>query len=121
MERRRDVRVSLDQTVRVTALGRNRHEMQGRAGDLSGRGIRILVPARLPAGDPVRIDLEDGLLLGEVCYCQSHDDGFMIGVHLDQALSGLAELTRLNRALLSEGDERERDRAALSYSVSEQA
>jgi len=121
MERRRDVRVSLDQTVSVTALGRNRQQMQGKTADLSGRGIRILVPATLLVGDPVRIDLEDALLLGDVCYCQPHDSGFMIGVEIDQALSGLAELARLNQALLQDGDTRKGDRGALSYSISEQA
>lgn len=100
MERRRDVRVSLDQKVRVTVLGRrvlgtNDWQVDARAADLSGRGIRILAPARIASGDAVRIDLEDAMLLGEVCYCQPHNDGFMIGVQLDQALSNVGELARL--------------------------
>ena len=121
MERRRDVRVNLDQMVRVTALSGNREAMQGMAADLSGRGIRVLVPERLAAGDPVRIDLDDALLLGEVCYCEPCESGFLIGVELDQVLNGLAALERLNRVLLNDGGERETERGALSYSISEQA
>ena len=104
MERRRDVRVSLDQTVRVTALGKNRQQIQGKAVDLSGRGIRITVPARVPPGAAVKIELDDALLLGEICYCRPCDRGFMIGVEIDQALHGLADLARLNQTLLNDGD-----------------
>ena len=119
MERRRDVRVRLNQAVRVTCLSANCH-MQGRAADLSLRGIRILIPARLAVGDPVRIEIEDALLLGEVCYCQPYDRGFMIGVQIDQALNGLSELAHLHQTLLQDGVGRLRNPSALSYSISEQ-
>ena len=119
MERRRDVRVNLYHTVLVTPLGGNGQRMKGRTADLSGRGMRILVPAGIAVSHPVRIDLDDAMLLGEVCYCQPYDRGFMIGVELDQALNGMAQLARLRRALLPERDVREHDEAALSYSMSE--
>ena len=120
MERRCEVRVSLDQMICVTVLGANSFPMQGTAADLSGRGIRIVVPARIAVGDPLRIDFEDVLLLGEVCYCQPYGRDFMIGVQLDQALNGLAALARLNGALLQDRSESARDAGELSYSISEQ-
>jgi hypothetical protein len=102
MERRREVRVNFSQPVRVTALDGSLEPLDGQAVDLSGRGIRVLVPAPISPGEPVKIELEDALLLGETCFCQRLDSGFMIGVEVDQALRGLADLACLNRALLGE-------------------
>lgn len=116
MERRTYIRVAVEQSVCVTSL-RDRHVVMGKAVDLSGRGMRILLPSRLPPGDPIRMELEDALLLGEICYCRPEGDGFLAGVQLDQVLSGMAGLALLNRALLNAGAESET--SALSYSVSE--
>ena len=107
MERRRDLRINSDQAVRVTVLGKIRNQTQGRAIDISGSGIRIVVPCSFVPGDAVRIDTEDAMLLGDVCYCSAREGDFVIGVALDQALNGLADLARLNEALLLEsGGER---------------
>jgi len=102
MERRSEPRVIADQAVRITTLGKYRHEMQGKAVGLSGHGMQITVPNRVAPGDPVKIELDDTLVFGEICYCCPNGRAFMIGVQLDQALQGLAELARLNRALLSD-------------------
>ena len=112
MERRHELRVTSDQTVDVAALGPDRRQMKGITLNMSGRGISIFVPTAFSPGDAVRIELEDALLLGEVCYCRPHNEGFIVGLEVDQVLEGLAELNRLNRALLG---------TALSYSMSEQA
>ena len=102
MDRRREVRVTADQIVRVTALGKYPLQMDGIAVDLSGRGLRILVPDAVDPGDAVKIDLEDTLLLGEICYCKPRDYGYIVGIEVDQVLSGLADLARLNRALFED-------------------
>lgn len=99
MDRRREVRVTADQIVKVTALGKYRQKMDGIAVDLSGRGLRVLLPDPVEPGDALKIDLEDTLLLGEVCYCTAQDYGYIVGIEVDQVLSGLADLARLNRAL----------------------
>jgi hypothetical protein len=100
IERRSEVRVVADQPVRVTTLGEDRHEMQGKAVDLSCHGMRIEVPNRVAPGDPVKIELDDAIVFGEICYCCPNGRRFMVGVQLDQALQGLAELARLKQALL---------------------
>jgi len=115
MDRRREERVTADQLVKVTALGKYRRQVEGIAVDLSGRGLRIFLPAAVDAGDAVKIDLEDTLLLGEVCYCTPQDYGYMVGIEVDQVLSGLADLARLNRALFEDAP------ARVILPVSEQA
>ena len=111
MERRHELRVTSDQTVDVAALGPDRRQMKGITLNMSGRGISIFVPTAFTAGDPVRVQIDDSLLLGEVCYCHPKNEGFVIGIEIDQVLNGLAALERLNRALRGE---------AVSYSMSEQ-
>lgn len=109
MERRSSLRVGFNQSVRVTALGGNRCQMAARALDASERGIRLLLPADLKPGDLVRIDVDDALLLGEVCYCQPGEGGFTAGIKLDQALDRIGDLARLHRALFDqEGGRQER-------------
>ena len=102
MDRRREVRVTADQIVKVTALGEDRQKMDGIVVDLSGCGLRLLLPDPVEPGDALKIELEDSLLLGEVCYCSPQDFGYMAGIEVDQVLSGLADLARLNRALFED-------------------
>lgn len=100
MDRRSQLRIAADQKVVVTLLGRQRRTMHGRIVDISGKGLRLLIPERGMPGDPLKIVLEDALLLGEICYCRREDRGFLLGIELNQALNGLAALAQLNRALL---------------------
>lgn len=116
MERRRETRLRTNQEVMITVLGKHRTQMQGKNMDLSGCGMRVAVPDRVSPGDAVKVDMDDALLLGEVCYCRRHESGFILGIELDQALSGLADLKRLNDSLL---DDAERLPAAEAVHVTE--
>jgi hypothetical protein len=64
--------------------------------------MRLLLSGRVSPGDAVKIDIDDDLLLGEICYCETQGADFIVGVELDQALAGLSELARLNLALFEE-------------------
>lgn len=86
----------------VTVLGSHALQISGTAIDISGRGLRLLLSGRVGPGDPVKIDMDDSLLLGEVCYCQTQGSDYIVGVEIDQALAGLSELARLNLALFEE-------------------
>ena len=111
MERRSGVRVSADQKILLTVMGENRREMEGIAIELSGCGMRIRIPEPARTGDAVKIQLQDALLLGEICYCRPDESGFVAGVEVHEALSGLKDLAKLNRALLGQRIEE----GALSY------
>jgi hypothetical protein len=65
-----------------------------RVSDFSGRGMRLLSPVPISPGSPVRIDIGDSLMLGEICYCREDEGGFSLGVILEQVLRGLTELAR---------------------------
>lgn len=91
-----------EQELRVTVLGTDGPQLTGSAVDLSGRGMRVFLPAPVSPGDAVKIELEDALLVGEVCYCHAAERGFVAGVEVDQVLNGLGQLAALNNALMGE-------------------
>ncbi|MEO7145371.1 MAG: PilZ domain-containing protein [Bryobacteraceae bacterium] len=102
MERRREARFQTQQQVEVAILTEPRSQCVGRILDTSGRGLRLVLPFAVTLGAAVRVDSPDALLLGEVCHCGPADDGFTVGLVLDQTLTGLGDLVRLNRSLLGE-------------------
>ena len=74
----------------------------------SGRGLGLVTPTPIPAGAPIRIELEDAVVLGEAIYCRSDEDGHFVGVEMDQMLVGLTELGRRLEALMNADVDRER-------------
>lgn len=74
--------------------------------DASERGMRLLSAAPLDAGQAVKIELNDAMFLGEVCYCApvagSHADGFHMGIMIQECLTGLTSLHHLIHALTPE-------------------
>lgn len=102
MEQRGESRFDVEQTVRVTALGDQSESFPAQVANLSGTGLRLLVPRLVPAGAALQVEWNEMLLLGEVCYCQPVDGGFAIGVELEHALLHTGELARLARKLLGE-------------------
>lgn len=62
--------------------------------------MRVRVPRPVPAGTAIRVEVEDQILLGEACYCQSLLGGqYAIGLQLEQSLNNLEDLSRLVKAL----------------------
>jgi hypothetical protein len=78
--------------------------MRAEVMDFSGRGMRLRTSFDIPAGTAVRIDIDNSLLLGEVCHCVQVDDHYEAGIKLDQVLSGLCDLEQINRNLVGEQD-----------------
>ena len=53
-------------------------------------GLEVEGP--LAIGAPLKIVLDDSILLGEVIYCRRQESGYYVGIELEQALCGLADL-----------------------------
>jgi hypothetical protein len=104
MEQRGEPRIDVAQTVRLTTLGEQSQELPAQIANLSGTGLRLLVDRHIPTGVTLRIEWDQILLLGEVCYCQSVDGGYAIGVELEHALLHTRDLARLARELLGDVD-----------------
>jgi hypothetical protein len=113
-ERRIDAQVSgtTPQTVKVTLLGRGgspdggdqkAQPLDALLLDYSGRGMRLEFGFLAAPGTALRIEFDDQVLLGEVCYCQSMGEGrYAAGIELEQSLKNLDDLSRLMRALVDD-------------------
>jgi hypothetical protein len=80
VERRQEPRFSLSQSMRVTLLDPSHKEIEAFVIDVSGGGLCLRLPCRIPAGTPVKVETPDVLLLGDICYCATDEDGFRAGV-----------------------------------------
>lgn len=63
--------------------------------NVSGRGMQVRLPKRMPVNTPVRIDYADALLLGDICYCNEQGGTIVCGIILAHSLVGTAALTAL--------------------------
>ena len=73
--------------------------MPGEVENLSPAGARLRLEKPLPLNAPVKVELEEAVLLGEVCYVQPARERFAVGLAVDQVLHRTPELARLVRAL----------------------
>jgi len=102
MERRREPRIQADQKVDLIVLGTDTGAIDAHATQFSGRGMRLVVRQAVPLGTAVKVQGDDWLVLGEVCYCRKERLSFVIGLKLEHSLTGLRELEELNRKFTSE-------------------
>jgi hypothetical protein len=104
MEKRGEPRFEAEQMVRATTLGEQSEEFPAQIANISGAGMRLLVDRPVPVGMTLKVEWDEILLLGEVCYCQSMEGGYAIGVELEHALLHTGEMARLARRLLGDAD-----------------
>jgi len=102
MNLRTENRIPVHRPVKLTVLGDKPQEYEALLSNLSGRGLRVIVDAPVPVDSAVRVDLEDSIILGEVCYCEPFGDQWALGLEMEQALSDLRGLCRLVERLLQE-------------------
>ncbi len=107
-EQRTQLRMEVDQPVRITLLDQPRRVQKGRLANLSGRGMRIVVGEAMPIDGAVKVDWDDTLVLGEVRYCVPESNQFVIGLELQHSLTELGSLVRLSESLLAKTRENQR-------------
>ncbi len=83
-------------------LGNETEVIDARATQFSGRGLRLVLKQSLPVSAVVKVQGDDWLVLGEVCYCRKERSNFVVGLQLEHSLMGLQELKDLNRKFASE-------------------
>jgi hypothetical protein len=70
--------------------------------EMVGSTLLMSTPGKISLGTTVRIEGNDTLLLGEICGMEPLKDAWIIAVRIAHSLGSLADLERLNRALLGE-------------------
>jgi hypothetical protein len=88
-------RIQSSQSVAIILFGEPDIQISARIKNLSGRGVGLELEGPVAPGTPLKIELEDALLLGEVIYCRQDDASYYVGVELEHSLCGLGELSRI--------------------------
>lgn len=102
MERRQETRAETDSRVEITILGEHCVAFPARLLNRSGQGLSLATDQLIPLDAPVRIDLEDSILLGEVCHCATENGRYITGIKLQHVLHGLTDLNRLVAGIMGE-------------------
>lgn len=71
--------------------------------NISGRGISLTTKSSVPASSAVRLDVNDNMLLGEVCHSrQTGPSEYICGVRLEQVLTAVGDLSNLVSGIMGE-------------------
>ena len=92
MNQRRELRIEIDQSVRVTIFGEPDIQLPARIKNVSPRGVGLELQGPVAVGAALKIELDDALLLGEVIYCREDEASYYVGVELEHSLCGLRDL-----------------------------
>jgi hypothetical protein len=96
----------VDQPVAVTIYGRPDLQLTATVRSASALGLGLEMSTPTTPGTALKIRLDDAILLGEIVHCRPVEGGgYMVGVRLEQALNGLAELARALEAFKESGIE----------------
>lgn len=95
--------------VQLTLLGDGAGapvRLNAKVGNLSGRGVRLLIDRPLEVNIAVQVDFQydsdAALLLGEVVYCVAQGEHYAVGLELHHRLVHLTSLRELMKRLMSE-------------------
>jgi hypothetical protein len=108
MERRREARIRTDKPVELTVLGSEESSGPAQAIEFSGHGLQVVLHRPIPVNAAVKVEGDDWMMLGEVCYCRQEGIHFVAGLKIDQTLDNLQELSKLNENLLNTQPQAER-------------
>jgi light-regulated signal transduction histidine kinase (bacteriophytochrome) len=88
---RHEPRFNVNQSIRVTILGNPEIWLSGRAREVSRSGMRLVLdrPARL--GSAIKVEWNEDLLLGSVCYCTKENSSYVVGLRLFSSWESLTE------------------------------
>src|SRR5436190_18902409 len=111
MNQRRDTRLQTDQPIQITVFGDPDLQVPAVVKNVSGRGLGLEIETPLAIGAALKIVLEDSILLGEVIYCRDYGGTHYVGIELEHALTGLAELAKALRRFGDEYSDAERPHA----------
>lgn len=68
---------------------------EARVSSANGKVLELLGNTSLAAGSAVRIDVEGGMVLGEVIYSKHQPSGCVVRVQIDQVIPSVSELAKL--------------------------
>jgi hypothetical protein len=86
-EMRREPRFTVSDPVQLTLLEMpDAPSIQGEISDLSKSGLALLASSQVPIGQPVKVELADAVVMGQVRYSKPTPEGFKTGVEIESVL-----------------------------------
>ena len=76
----------------MSVLGTASQILRGEIRNVSKSGTQLQIDQPIGPGSLLRIEYDNNLLLGEVIYCQQQHTGWLVGLRIEHALSGLTAL-----------------------------
>jgi hypothetical protein len=102
VERRTEPRFKTKQLVEIIVLGDSQTMTPALLYDVSMHGMGLVTNRPVPVGSKVKVALaNDEILIGEVCRCTPRDDGFIIGLRLQQSLTDVGKSSSVQRKLFA--------------------
>lgn len=97
-ESRRERRLAVNTAVTVKLLGMlGEPTVTGRVLDMSGSGVRVMLPTPMPCGGKVRIEGDGLVMFGEVVRCAPNGDAYSLGIALSHSEAGDREAPPVRR------------------------
>jgi hypothetical protein len=91
-DQRQAQRHQISQSASVNVLGTISQVFQCEIRNVSKGGTQLHLEQPLGTGSLLKIEYDNNLLLGEVVYCQQEQAGWVAGIRIEHALSGLTVL-----------------------------
>jgi hypothetical protein len=88
--------------VKITLLDESEQDWVGQTLNVSASGMSFSVPVSLPVGSLVKLEVPDGMVLGEVRHCrkpQIPEQPYVIGLSIEHVLFGWVEFYEKARAM----------------------
>jgi hypothetical protein len=101
-ERRLETRFECSELVKITLLDESEQDWVGQTLNVSASGMSFSVPVSLPVGSLVKLEVPDGMVLGEVRHCrkpQIPEQPYVIGLSIEHVLFGWMEFYEKARAM----------------------
>jgi len=100
VERRQDPRFETYRQVDLILLAEDDERVPARLTNVSNRGLSLLLDKPVALSAPVRIDVDDTILLGEVCRCVRDGTAYSAAILLEQGLTSVTSLNQLVAAVM---------------------
>ena len=85
--------------VQVTGLEDLPLRTSGRIINVSRKGLRLQTAEPISPGAFLRLDFDDATIFAETRYCRLEDDGYAVGLFVEEVLVGTSDLARLVASL----------------------
>jgi len=86
MNKRSRTRFKTDLTVKVNCSDLPGGSCKARLADLSVHGLSLILQEKLPVASQVEVEWGSVTFLGELIYCQSYGQEFLVGLKVEESV-----------------------------------